>query len=35
MLMAIHSWEPLEEAAPEGQWSYFERSTHNSGTQKP
>ncbi|OAL03461.1 hypothetical protein IQ06DRAFT_243376 [Phaeosphaeriaceae sp. SRC1lsM3a] len=28
-------WEPLEEAAPEGQWSYFERSTHNSGTQKP
>ncbi|KAF2242962.1 hypothetical protein BU26DRAFT_609677 [Trematosphaeria pertusa] len=27
-------WEPLEEQAPEGQWSYFERGTHTS-TQKP
>jgi NADH dehydrogenase (ubiquinone) 1 alpha subcomplex subunit 5 len=27
-------WEPLEEQAPEGQWSYFERMTHTS-TQKP
>ncbi|KAL5119156.1 hypothetical protein ACEQ8H_002863 [Pleosporales sp. CAS-2024a] len=23
-------WEPLEEPAPEGQWSYFERNTHTS-----
>jgi NADH dehydrogenase (ubiquinone) 1 alpha subcomplex subunit 5 len=27
-------WEPLEEPAPEGQWSYFERMTHTK-TQKP
>lgn len=27
-------WEPLEEQAPEGQWGYFERSTHTA-TQKP
>ncbi|KAF2824534.1 hypothetical protein CC86DRAFT_395695 [Ophiobolus disseminans] len=27
-------WEPLEEPAPEGQWSYFERNTHTQ-TQKP
>ncbi|KAF1913244.1 ETC complex I subunit conserved region-domain-containing protein [Ampelomyces quisqualis] len=27
-------WEALEESAPEGQWSYFERATHTS-TQKP
>ncbi|EUC30967.1 hypothetical protein COCCADRAFT_28201 [Bipolaris zeicola 26-R-13] len=27
-------WEPLEEQAPEGQWSYHERNTHTS-TQKP
>ncbi|KKY19206.1 putative nadh-ubiquinone oxidoreductase 299 kda [Phaeomoniella chlamydospora] len=23
-------WEPLEEKAPEGQWSYFERGTHTA-----
>ncbi|KNG51998.1 nadh-ubiquinone oxidoreductase kda subunit [Stemphylium lycopersici] len=28
-------WEPLEEQAPEGQWSYFERTTHTPTTQKP
>jgi NADH dehydrogenase (ubiquinone) 1 alpha subcomplex subunit 5 len=28
------SWEPLEEQAPEGQWSYHERLAHTS-TQKP
>ncbi|KAF1843561.1 uncharacterized protein K460DRAFT_290799 [Cucurbitaria berberidis CBS 394.84] len=27
-------WEPLEEPAPEGQWSYFERGTQQ-GSQKP
>ncbi|CAO2652960.1 Nn.00g023710.m01.CDS01 [Neocucurbitaria sp. VM-36] len=27
-------WEPLEEQAPEGQWTYFERNTHTK-TQKP
>ncbi|KAH3915516.1 hypothetical protein HBI56_149250 [Parastagonospora nodorum] len=25
-------WEPLEESAPEGQWSYFERNTHTGTT---
>ncbi|KAF2261512.1 NADH-ubiquinone oxidoreductase 29.9 kd subunit precursor [Lojkania enalia] len=30
------AWEALEEPAPEGQWSYFERSTsHHTTTQKP
>ncbi|CAI6337109.1 unnamed protein product [Periconia digitata] len=28
-------WEPLEEQAPEGQWSYHERATHTPTTQKP
>ncbi|KAJ4319124.1 hypothetical protein N0V94_004085 [Neodidymelliopsis sp. IMI 364377] len=28
-------WEPLEEAIPEGQWSYAERGTHTGTTQKP
>lgn len=34
MLTIYDSWENLEEPAPEGQWSYFERATHTS-TQKP
>ncbi|CAA9961625.1 hypothetical protein CFE70_005032 [Pyrenophora teres f. teres 0-1] len=33
-MVAAKIWEPLEEPAPEGQWSYFERATHTS-TQKP
>ncbi|EDU44154.1 NADH-ubiquinone oxidoreductase 29.9 kd subunit precursor [Pyrenophora tritici-repentis] len=33
-MVAAKVWEPLEEPAPEGQWSYFERATHTS-TQKP
>jgi NADH dehydrogenase (ubiquinone) 1 alpha subcomplex subunit 5 len=33
-MVAAKVWEPLEEQAPEGQWSYFERMTHTS-TQKP
>ncbi|KAH7064162.1 ETC complex I subunit conserved region-domain-containing protein [Paraphoma chrysanthemicola] len=28
-------WEPLEEQAPEGQWSYFERVATHTDTQKP
>ncbi|KAF2636915.1 hypothetical protein P280DRAFT_144298 [Massarina eburnea CBS 473.64] len=28
-------WEPLEEAAPEGQWSYHERGAAHTSTQKP
>lgn len=32
--LTCRSWEPLEEPAPEGQWSYFERMTHTK-TQKP
>jgi NADH dehydrogenase (ubiquinone) 1 alpha subcomplex subunit 5 len=33
-MLTRFSWEPLEEAAPEGQWNYFERLTHTGTTQK-